>query len=53
MLELDNPINWEELTHVVIKLTNGKAPGLNKVPPDAFKALITKHLHTIMILFNE
>ena len=39
MLELDTEINWEELKKAVTKVANGKSPGLNEVPLDAFKAL--------------
>ena len=37
MTELDSKITWEELQQAIAKLKNGKAPGLNDVPPDAFK----------------
>ena len=39
MPELDAPITWAELKRAVMKLANGKSPGLNDAPPDAFKAL--------------
>ena len=39
MIELDSEITWEELQQAIAKLKNGKAPGLNDVPPDAFKSL--------------
>ena len=39
MVELDTKSTWEELKKAVTKLANRKYPGLNKVPPDAFKAL--------------
>ena len=32
MLELDAEIIWEELKKAVMKLANGKYPGLNEVP---------------------
>ncbi|KAL7540979.1 hypothetical protein ACHAWF_008669 [Thalassiosira exigua] len=37
--ELDDPISWKEFDRAVNKLRNGKAPGLNGVPPEAFKAM--------------
>ena len=37
MLKLDTLILWEELKQAVTKLANGKSPGLNDVPADAFK----------------
>ena len=39
MLEIDTLISWEELKQTITKLSNSKSPGLNDVPPDAFKAL--------------
>ena len=44
MMELDTKITWEELKKAVTELANGKYPGLNEVPPDAFKALSEKNL---------
>ena len=52
MLELDTPISWNELQTAVTKLSNGKSPGLNEVPPDAFKALDDDNLHIILSFFN-
>ena len=37
MSELDNDITMEELRKAISKLSNDKAPGLNGVPPNAFK----------------
>ncbi|KAL7527281.1 hypothetical protein ACHAXR_003829, partial [Thalassiosira sp. AJA248-18] len=36
MWSLNNPISWTEFDQAVNKLKNGKAPGLNGVPPEAF-----------------
>ena len=36
MNELNKPISWAELKTAIAKLANDKAPGLNKVPPNAF-----------------
>ena len=48
MVKLDTEITWEELNKAVTKLANGKSPGLNKVPPDAFKALSEKNLSPLL-----
>ena len=37
--ELDKPISWDEIKKSTINLANDKAPGLNGLPPNAFKAL--------------
>ena len=39
MSELDNDITMEELRKAISKLSNDKAPGLNGVPPNAFKCM--------------
>ena len=39
MDELDQPISWDEIKKSTTKLENDKAPGLNGVPHNAFKAL--------------
>ena len=39
MLELDKVPTWAEFMIAVTELTNDKAPGLNNVPPNAFKAM--------------
>ena len=48
MLDLDTLISWKELKQAVTKLSNGKSPGLNDVPPDSFKALDEQNLLTLM-----
>ena len=53
MPELDAPITWAELKRAVMKLANGKSPGLNDVPPDAFKALDDANLLSLFDLFNS
>ena len=45
-------IKWEEVKFAVRKLANGKSPGLNDVPPDAFKALSDQNLDLLHNLFN-
>ena len=52
MLELDATITWEEMKKVVTKLANGKSPGLNEVPPDAFKALSERNLSLLRDFLN-
>ena len=39
MEELDAPFTWKEFSNAVNGLKNCKAPGLNGVPPEAFKAM--------------
>ena len=51
--ELDRPISWAEIKKAVRKLANGKSPGLNDVPPDAFKALDDANLLTLLDFFNS
>ena len=48
MIKLDTIISWEEVKQAVTKLPNGKSPGLNGVPPDAFKALDNQNLLTLL-----
>ena len=36
---INQRISWDEFDRAVNKLKNGKAPGLNNVPPEAFKAM--------------
>ena len=44
MKELDSAPNWKEFMHAVTELTNDKAPELNRVPPNAFKAMDATNL---------
>ena len=53
MLEINTLISWEELKQAVTNLSNGKSPGLNEVPPDAFKALDNQNLLTLLEFFNS
>ena len=52
MVELDTKITCEELKKAVMKLANGKSPGLNKVPPDAFKSLSEQNLTLLLEFLN-
>ena len=40
MNELDLPPSWKEFTEAVKYLTNDEAPGINGVPPNAFKVIV-------------
>ena len=44
MNELNVPYSWKEFTEAVKDLTNDKSPGLNGVPPNAFKAMSPENL---------
>ena len=44
MQELDSPLEWAEFIIAVVELTNKKCPGLNGVPPNAFKAMTAESL---------
>jgi len=44
MKELDAPPKWNKFKKEIIELTNDKAPGLNGVPLNAFKAISDKSL---------
>ena len=53
MQEIDQPISWAELKAAGTKFTNNKVQGLNKVPPNDFKALNNDNLTHIIDLFNK
>ena len=44
MCELDVPPSWTEFISAIQELTNGKAPGLNDVPTNAFKSMSEENL---------
>ena len=44
MRELDLPPSWSEFTSAIMELTNNKAPGLNGIPPNAFKLMNKENL---------
>ena len=44
MGELDVPPSWTEFISAIQELTNNKAPGLNGVPPNAFKSMSEEKL---------
>jgi hypothetical protein len=39
LFELDLPISFDEVNAVINKLKNGNSPGLNGIPPEAYKAM--------------
>ena len=47
--ELDLDISWEEFITAVNSLKNDKAPGLNGIPPNAFKAMDEKTENNLQI----
>ena len=51
--ELNDPIIWAELKTSIVKLANDKAPGLNKLPPNAFKSLSNTNLKHLLTFFNQ
>ena len=53
MTELDQPISWEEITKSTTKIANDKAPGLNGVPPNAFKSLDDANLSWLLLFYNQ
>jgi hypothetical protein len=38
-MEIDQPITFVEVDKAINKLKSGKVPGLNRIPPEAYKAL--------------
>ena len=53
MEELDHPISWDDIKTSTTKLSNNKAPVLNGVPPNAFKALNDVNLSWILLSYNQ
>ena len=53
MEELDPRISWDEIKKSTTKLVNEKAPGINGVPPNVFKAINDKNLTWILLFFNQ
>ena len=47
------PLSWDKLNSAVTNLTNDKAPGLNKVQPNDFKALNDDNLTHLIDFFNK
>ncbi len=40
--DIDSPITFDEVDAAINKLKNGKSPGLNDIPPKAYKAMNTE-----------
>ena len=53
MDELDHPISWDEIKKSITKIATDEAPGLNAVPPNAFKALYDENLSWILLFYNH
>ena len=53
MDELDQTISWYEMKKSTTKLANDKAPGLNGVPLNEFKALDDANLSWLLLLYNQ
>ena len=54
--EFDSTPEWAEFIIAVVELTNDKSPGLNNVPPNAFKAMTAEnllHLFDFIVKFWE
>ncbi len=39
--DIDSPITFDEVNAAINKLKNGKSPGLNGIPPEAYKVMNT------------
>ena len=39
LTEIDHPVTFAEVDKAINKLKSGKAQGLNKIPPEAYKAM--------------
>ena len=50
---LDQHISWDEIKKSTTNLANNKAPGLNGVPPNAFKAIGDTNLSWLLIFYNQ
>ena len=53
MNELYQPISRDEIKKSTTKLANDKEPGLNSVPPNAFKALDNANFSWILLFYNQ
>ena len=50
--DIDHSIKWEEIKLLIAKLANEKSPGLNNIPPDAFKAPSNQNIDILLDLCN-
>ena len=53
LIAISQRSEMEELQQAIAKFKNGKAPGLNDVPPDAFKSFTKNNLATILEHLNS
>ena len=53
MEKLDQSISWDEVKKSTTKLANDKAPGLNGVPHNAFKAIDDANFSWILLFYNQ
>ena len=53
MEELDHPISWDEIKKSTTNLENDKAPGLNGVLYNAFKAINDENITWILLFYNQ
>ena len=56
LLDIDSPITFEEVNAAINKLKNGNIPGLNGIPPEAYKAMNVEmllHVHRYVSDFFE
>ena len=53
MQYLDGNITWAELKRAVANLKTHKAPGMNEVPPEAFKSMDDECLAQVLKYLNE
>ena len=54
--DIDSPITFEEVNTAINKLKNGKSPGLNGIPPEAYKAMnvaTRRRVHGYVTAFFE
>jgi hypothetical protein len=54
--DIDSPITFEEVNQAINKLKNGKSPGLNSIPPEAYKAMngtMRRRIHRYVSDFFE
>jgi len=47
LTDIDSPITYEEVDAAINKLKHGKSPGLNGIPPEAYKAMNQEMRHRI------
>ena len=56
LTNIDSPITFKEVNKAINKLKNGKSPGLNGIPPEAYKAMnktMRERIHKVISAFFE